>query len=245
MFDELHKSDKNYVSNIKKYIDTVCNNIISNIKQNKKKNLYFVIPYIDFLKTYKSIILIFLLALIYFYTNYVNALLFSFLLFDSIILSMLVLHNQSVNIISRRLAKNVIALVILYTNFSGYIFTLLIVLFFYNEVSKFTNKIIIKIIENIINFLSFNIPFLKYIYPSLKLIDYNKSIDSTETNEEIYNNKTTSDDTSDPIKFIQKYTKQNKKNKKDTKNKKNDLSKNNMIIDDLNSLSDDSTPLSS
>lgn len=168
----------NNFSIVNKTIKTNCKEIIFKINE-KNKNLKFIVPIIKYIEE-NTIVFIFCFILLGFYfQNFIIKIILGSLFFDSIIISILVLNKSIEQSYNRRLAKNVISLSILYFNIIGSFFTLLLMLFFYNEYNKFINKIIIKLLSTIITFISSSFPFILIIYPKIKLIDNIKPIDST------------------------------------------------------------------
>jgi hypothetical protein len=184
--------------NITKLIEEYLDNNINYIK-TKNKNLSWFLPFLKIIKKNYNVILVFFVMISLYFSSQTNNLLFSFMLFDSIILSLLILQNNMLKSYARRLAKNIISLFLLYFNIIGSLPTMILVFFLYYEFNKFINKLIFKIIELIINFLSSNVPFVKIIYPHINLIDYNKPIESTEktslstSNSESYDSNSSSD----------------------------------------------------
>lgn len=170
----------NIVSNkLENIINEKSKDLINYIK--KKKKLVWLLPYIKFsVKNYNYFIIIFLLILLIFSNFFIKSI-FLFFLFDSIILAFLILHNKNIKYHARRLAKNIIAIMILHFNLTGSIITLLIVYSLYYEFNKFINKIIYKIIETFLCFIQSNISFISIIYPNVQLIDYDKQFESTDS----------------------------------------------------------------
>ena len=166
---------------LKIYINNCCNNIIINIKKKHKK-LKWLIPYINYFNTNQFIFFTIIFIFIIFFSKLFLNFFFLLLLFDSIILSIIVLHKNSIYYNSRKLAKNIILLSLIYLNIFGHMITLLLFLFIYYEFSKYCNKIIYKVLETIICFLHTNFSIINLIYPNINNIKYNKPIESTEIN---------------------------------------------------------------
>jgi uncharacterized membrane protein YgcG len=170
------------LTNIQDGFNKILHNNLDSLKKDLKKNkkLSWVIPIIGMTKKYSNhILILFMLLSLYFSEQVINVFEF-FLLFDSIIISLLILKNNTNKHHPRRLAKNVISLFILYTNFIGSLASIVVFFLIYLEFNKFINKIIFQIIDQIISFLSNTLPFIKDMYPNLKLVDHNKGIESTE-----------------------------------------------------------------
>ncbi len=162
---------------LKTYIDNTCNNIINNIKKNHKK-LKWIIPYISYFNTNYYLFFIIISILIIIFSKIFLNFFFILLLIDSTILSVIIMH-KNYNY-SRKLAKNIILLFILYLNIFGSIITLLLFSFLYLEFSKYVNRIIYKIVETVFCFLHTNLSIISLIYPNINNIKYNKPIESTE-----------------------------------------------------------------
>lgn len=184
MFNKSFLSFNIVSKNFENIINEKCKNFINYIKKNNIKNLYCLIPIIKNISDYYNIFFIILLILIIVFSNFFITSIFMFFLFDSIILSFLILHNKNIKFYSRRLAKNIIALFILYFNLTGSIISLTLVCSIYYEFNKFINKIIFKFIETFLCFIQCNIPFISFIYPNVALIDYNKPIESSESDSD-------------------------------------------------------------
>ena len=174
-----------------KYLDELTKYI-----KNKNKNLSWCLPIIKIIKSNLNfILLIFLFVTLYYSSYFINLFQF-FILFDSIILSVIVLQSGKDKVSSRRLAKNVISLFVLTINIIGSLFSILLVLLIYYSFNKFISKSIFKIIEIFINFVSSTLPFIKDLYPSIHLIDHNKHFESTEL---VYSDDSDSDNSVDSI----------------------------------------------
>lgn len=179
MFDKYIKFYNLFSTNFNEIINNNINLLVTNIKKKHKK-LSWIIPYIEFFNDKQNIFLILFIFISFIFSNFFIRAVFFFLLFDSLILSILVLHKKMLELNSRRLAKNVISLFILYINFISSTFTLFIIILLYSEFSKFINKIIFKIIESFICFIHNNVSFVSKLYPNINSIEFNKPIESTE-----------------------------------------------------------------
>jgi len=168
----------NHFSIINKTVQSNCKEIIFKINE-KNKNLKFIVPIVKYIEENTIIFICSFIFLGFYFQNFIIKIILGLLFFDSVIISILVLNKSIEHAYNRRLAKNVISLSILYFNIVGSFFTLLLMLFFYNEYNKFINKIIIKLLSTIITFISSSFPFILIIYPKIKLIDNIKPIDST------------------------------------------------------------------
>ena len=167
-------------------------NIINNFLNNqsiqtasylKTNNLLFLVPIIKFCTHNQSLVFVIFLILCYYFSTYILNLLYMFMLIDSIILSLLILQNKFLNINSRRLAKNVILIFLLYFNITGSLFTLLFVIFIYYEFSKFINRLVFKLIKFIFIFISKNLPYVSNLYPNVVHINFDENdltIESTD-----------------------------------------------------------------
>ena len=164
------------------YIDNCCDNIITNIRKKHKK-LKWIIKYINYFNSNQHLFLISIFIFIIIFSKFFLKFFFLLLLFDCIILSIIVLHKNSLNNNSRKLAKNIILLSLIYLNLFGSILTLLIFFCIYFEFSKYCNKIIYKVLETIICFIHTNLSIICLIYPNINNIKYNKPIESTESIE--------------------------------------------------------------
>ncbi len=179
MFDNELKSLTDFSNNSEKFLNKNLDELTKYIK-HKNKSLSWLLPLIKTIKSNSNFILGLFFVLSLYYSNYFIIMFYNFLLIDSIVLSVLIMQNELVKFNSRRLAKNVISMFILNFNFFGSLISVIMVFAIYFGFNKFINKIIFKLIEIIINFLSTALPFVKDLYPSIKLIDHNKTIESTE-----------------------------------------------------------------
>jgi hypothetical protein len=164
-------SDKIFI----KYLDETIKYI-----KNKKKSLSWLLPILKLIKSNINFILLVFFIVTLYCSNYFINLFKLFILFDSIVLSLIVLQDSKNKISCRRLAKNVISLFILTINIIGSFVSILLVILIYYSFNKYVSKTIYKIIEMFINFISVTIPFVKDIYPSIHQIDHNKYFESTE-----------------------------------------------------------------
>jgi hypothetical protein len=175
MSENIMKFTNNSDKIFNKYLDELTKYI-----KNKNKRLSWCLPIIKIIKSnINFILLIFLFVTLYYSRCFINLFQF-FILFDSIVLSVIVLQSGKDIGNSRRLAKNVISLFILTINIIGSLFSIILVLLIYFSFNKYISNIIFKIIEMFINFVSNTLPFVKDLYPSIQLIDHNKHFESTE-----------------------------------------------------------------
>ena len=139
----------------------------------------FLLPLLKYVYINPFLVVLSTLFVGVFMSNLVLTILFTLLLIDCIILSLLVLHNVSLKLHSRRLAKNILSLFLLYFNPLGSIITIILAFLLYTNYSKMTSKLIIKLIENVILFVFVNVPMFTAIYPDGKQIKYDQQIEST------------------------------------------------------------------
>lgn len=166
-----NNSDKIFI----KYLDQ-----LSKYIKNKNKSLSWLLPILKIIKSNINFLLLVFFIITLYCSNYFINLFQLFILFDSIILSLIVLQDSKNKITCRRLAKNVISLFILTINIIGSFFSILLVILIYYSFNKYVSKTIYKIIEMFINFISVTVPFVKDLYPSIHQIDHNKHFESTE-----------------------------------------------------------------
>jgi hypothetical protein len=185
-------------------------------KQYKYSEL--LINFIKSIQSNKNIFLLFFIFASWFWSNFLLRLIYIFVLTDSIIISLLVLQNNSINHNSRRLCKNII--LIAFTNFIGGIFTLVMILFVYLEYSKLINRILFKIIKFMIKLIAYIFPPIYLLYPDIKLFNFD---DPDNTIEEKFDYKN--------IKNF-KYKNKDKNQKKFKKLKINNILSNNVELDD-------------
>jgi len=153
--------------------------IIKFLKNNK---FTYPIPIIKFLCSNKLLLSALILGLSYFFSNFICKVINFFLLFDSIILSLLIIQNKSLIINSRRLAKNILLLSMLYFKLIGSMLSFLLIIFIYSEYSKFINRLIFKIIKFFILIISNKLPFIIDLYPQINEMNF---IDSDLTTSNI------------------------------------------------------------
>jgi hypothetical protein len=185
ILDKSLNSDKIFI----KYLDQTIKYI-----KNKNKSLSWLLPIIKLIKSNINFILLVFFIVTLYCSNYFINLFKLFILFDSIVLSLIVLQDSKNKISCRRLAKNVISLFILTINIIGSFFSILLVILIYYSFNKYVSKTIYKIIEMFINFISVTVPFVKDLYPSIYMIDHNKHFESTEL---VSDSKSSSDSDSD------------------------------------------------
>jgi hypothetical protein len=126
-----------------------------------------------------------LFALASWYWSQLLLSLFYFLmLIDSMILSLLVIQNNSVNANARRLSKNVILIAMTSLNLIGGILSLFAIVFIYMEWSKSINIIVFKTIKFILKTISNFFPGVYLMYPGIKLFSFNESDMTIRENSE-------------------------------------------------------------
>ncbi len=138
-------------------------------KNNYSKNIINIVKTI-YLN--KSLCVLFFILSSWIWSSSILNLFFYFMLFDSLIISLLVLQNNSLIVNSRRLAKNVILIALCSINIIGGIFTLLLVSFIYMEYSKFVGRLIFKFIKFIIKIIGNVLPPIYLLYPDIKLFNF-------------------------------------------------------------------------
>jgi hypothetical protein len=190
-YNKLKKTLDDYLKFIKKMSQDIARLIKSNYKSFK-----FLLPILRHIYNNPSLILGSISIISILFASLVINIIFIFLLFDSIILSLLILHTINIKNYSRKLSKNVLSLFVLYFNPIGALITLFIVSILYSNYSKFTSKLIIKIFESMIMFLFTFLPFLSYLYPKSKFIKNDKAIDSTNQVSQTETNTNTLDNLS-------------------------------------------------
>lgn len=174
------------------YINGLTNNVSSQLLFIKKLSHDFalkiktqypaficLLPLLKCIYVNPFLVVLFTLFIGFFLSNLVLTALFTLLLIDCIILSLLVLHNISLKLHSRRLSKNILSLFLLYFNPLGSIITIILAFLLYTNYSRMTSKLIVKLIENIVLFIFVNVPIFALIYPDSKQIKYDQQIDST------------------------------------------------------------------
>jgi hypothetical protein len=167
---------KNYETNISLKIDE-----IASLIRDKYKNLKFLVPLLKILKKNPSILIFLVLFFCFIFLSNIINIFFSLILFDAIILSLLIFHNSLIKINARKLAKNVLSLFILYTNFLGNFISLLLVFLMFNNSNKFFKSFIINFIGKILTFIYSVFPYIKNIYPTLIDINSDAIIQCSDT----------------------------------------------------------------
>jgi hypothetical protein len=162
------------------FIKKISHELALKIK-TKYTGLIFLLPLLKCIYVNPFIVVLFTLFIGFFLSNLVLTVLFTLLLIDCIILSLLVLHSISLKLHARRLAKNILSLFLLYFNPLGSIITIILAFLLYTNYNKMISKLIIKLIENVILFIFVNIPTFAIIYPDGKQIKYDQQIDSTSS----------------------------------------------------------------
>lgn len=142
-------------------------------------SLVFLLPLLKCIYVNPFLVVLFTLFVGFFMSSLVLSTLFALLLVDCIVLSLLVLHNVSLKLHSRRLSKNILSLFLLYFNPLGSIITIILAFLLYTNYSKTISKLIIKLIENVVLFVFVNVPIFITIYPDGKQIKYDRQIEST------------------------------------------------------------------
>ena len=170
MFSEQLDAIKVYIDHINKYVVQYCSNIIDIINKNYP-NMHFMTPYLTCLNNNPAIVVVLLVVLFYMCSDLLIKFMFVFFMINSVILSLLLLDDILVDEHYKFLAKNVIIMFILYFNFIGSLFTLILVFCFMKDASILFNSILINTLTNIICFISHNIPIVKNMYPKIVLIN--------------------------------------------------------------------------
>ncbi len=163
------------------FLNNNFDNLIMLIKKNKK--IKWLIPFVKITQKNTDIILLGFVLLSLYFSSQVISIFESFLLFDSIILSLLILKNNIHKTHPRRLAKNVISLFIFYINITGSLVSIILFFFIYFEFNKFINKLIYQLVDGVVMFIGNTLP-ISGLYPNIKLIQNNKNISSTEETSE-------------------------------------------------------------
>lgn len=171
-----HIVNNNFLSNFKLFKkfnekwDIIFNFCISYFnKNNYSKNIINIVKTI-YLN--KSFCIIFFLFASWFWSNLILNFFYCFMLFDSLIISLLVLQNNSIEINSRRLSKNVILIALSSMNLIQGIMTLLLVSFIYMEFNKFLGRLIFKFIKFFIKIFGNIFPPIYLLYPDIKLFNF-------------------------------------------------------------------------
>ena len=123
-FDRAYNFRQYQLFLIKKYI------------KNKKKSLSWLLPILKIIKSNINFLLLVFFIITLYCSNYFINIFKLFILFDSIILSLIVLQDSKNKITCRRLAKNVISLFILTINIIGSFFSILLVILIYYSFNK-------------------------------------------------------------------------------------------------------------
>jgi hypothetical protein len=140
----------------------------------------------------------------WFFSSQILKLIYWFMLFDSIIISLLILQNCSIKYNARRLSKNVILLALSSFGFIGGIISLIMIVFIYSEYSKFINRIIFKFLKFIMKICGNIFPPLYAIYPDINLLGFDNpdmTVKSDEQNLDDSNNLDNSDNFNNLNKF--------------------------------------------
>ena len=220
------------------------NNFVLVNKFNQKWNIFFdfflfyfkkynysnsIINIIKIIQSNKNLLLIIFFILSWFWSSLLLNLMCSFMLIDSIIISLLVLQNNSVNQNSRRLCKNIILIALTSLGLIGGMITLFLITFVYLEYSKFINRILFKIIKFIIKLVGGIFPPIYLFYPDIQLFNFddpdNTIISRSKSECTIVrkpNNITEQSTKYNHIKNI-KYSNFNKHNNKNIVKKKNKI----------------------
>lgn len=198
--------------------DTIFNFCIEYFnKNNYSKNIINIMKIIH---NNKSFCAIFLLFISWFWSNLTLNFVYFFMLIDSLIVSLLVLQNNSIDTNSRRLSKNVILMFLISTNLIGSMFTLLMVIFIYMEYSKFVGRLIFKFIKFIIKIFGNIFPPIYLLYPDIKLFNFEDPDMTIKNNDKHINlykksssssNSSSSSDTDNSPNLKPKFKKINKK----------------------------------
>lgn len=180
-----------------------------------------IIEYLKTIYSNKMFCIFFIILISWFWSNLLLKLLYVFMLIDSIVMSLLVLQNNSININSRRLCKNVILMFMININLIGDILSLLLIIFIYMEYSKLINRIIFKFIKFIFKLLSNFIPYINTIYPQIKNLNFEDPDNTIYTDSKAESDLKYFSDSESEIQIKKKY--KNKLNYLYTKNNKNKL----------------------
>lgn len=178
------KNAKNTKNNNVGYLD----NFVSFNKFNEKWDIFFrfvleysnyywgssetILKFIKLIHGNKSICVALFLFLSWIWSNFILQIIYHFMMFDSIVLSLLVLQNSSVSTNSRRLCKNIVLLALTSLNIIGGMCTLLMVMFVYLEYSKFINRIIFKFLKFLLKLIGNVFPPIYLLYPDIRLFNF-------------------------------------------------------------------------
>lgn len=170
------------------------NNFVMVNKFNEKWNILFnffivyfkhykysdlLVNLIKNIQSNKNVFILFFIFVSWFWSNLLLSFICNFMLADSIIISLLILQNNSVNHNSRRLCKNIILIAL--ANFVGGMITLLMIIFVYLEYSKLINRILFKIIKFIIKIIGYIFPPIYLLYPDIKLFNFDDPDNTIES----------------------------------------------------------------
>ena len=172
IFNKSGNSDKIF----EKYISQ----LITHIKI-KNKNFIWSLPVLKIIKSNINLLFLIFIVFILYCSNYFINLFLFFILFDSIILSIIILQDSKNKIVCSRLAKNVISIFILTLNITGSLISIGLVLLIYFSFNTYMSNSIFKVIKLIINYIGLTIPVFKDLYPSISLIDHNKQFESSKS----------------------------------------------------------------
>jgi hypothetical protein len=146
-------------------------------------NLSFILPVLTYINQNPLVFMIITVILTFLFSGIILSTLFFLLLINCVVLSLLVLNSSNLKNKSKRLARNIISMAILYFNPLGTIITLVTVFFLFNDTNKIITSLIIKIVEKIFNFISSTVPFIAKIYPSIKEINNIKNKEKKENKD--------------------------------------------------------------
>ena len=135
----------------------------------------FIINSIKKIKTNKIFFWILFIVASWYWSQLLLSLMYLLMLFDSIILSLLIIQNNSITSNSRRLSKNVILIALTSLNLIGGILSLITLMFIYMEWSKSINIIIFKIIKFVLKTIGNFCPWVYLMYPGIKLFSFDES----------------------------------------------------------------------
>jgi len=173
---KIKNNNYNYLNNfvsfnkINEKWDNLFNFILRYFKQyNYSKT---IINFVELIYLNKTICIFVFLFVSWFWSNLLLNFIYYFMLVDSMILSLLVLQNNSPNTNSRRLCKNTILLALTRLNVIGSMISLLMIMFIYMEYSKFINRIIFKFLKFILKIIGNIFPPITMLYPDIKLFNF-------------------------------------------------------------------------
>jgi len=152
------------------------------ISQNYQ-NLSFLLPVLKYINQNPLVFMIITVILSFLFSGIILSTLFFLLLINCVVLSLLVLNSSNLKNKSKKLARNIISLAILYFNPLGTIITLITVFFLFNDTNKIITSLIISLVEKIFNFISTTIPIIAKVYPSIKEINNPKKKDSKDSKD--------------------------------------------------------------